>query len=60
MTKNYKYLILGSNRLLGKSLKKSIKKNLRICVARKKSDFNCDLTNKKKYLYCSINIILSM
>lgn len=48
MSKNYKYLILGSNGLLGKCLKKSIKKKLRICVARKKSDFNCDLTNKKK------------
>ena len=44
----YKYLLLGSNGLLGSELKKILPKQNTICVARNKSDINLNLENFNK------------
>ena len=47
----YKYLILGSNGLLGSTFKGLISKHERITIARKYADINLDLENKKRFLW---------
>lgn len=44
---NFRFLILGSEGLLGTEFKKLIKKKYRLCISRKYSDVNMDLTNFK-------------
>jgi dTDP-4-dehydrorhamnose reductase len=46
--KTFKYLILGSNGLLGKELKKILPPAKTLCIARNASDINIDLINFKK------------
>ena len=43
--KIFKYLLIGSNGLLGSELKKILPKNESLFIARKKSDYNIDLSN---------------
>lgn len=43
--KNYKFLLIGSNGLLGNQLKKILPKSQTFCIARKKSDLNINLEN---------------
>ena len=43
--KTFKYLILGSNGLLGKELKKILPPAKTLCIARNASDINIDLIN---------------
>jgi len=60
---NFKYLILGSEGLLGTEFKKLIKKKNRLCISRKYSDLNMDLTNfkllKKIFTIFNFNYVLN-
>ena len=59
---NFKYLIIGSNGLLGSKIKKNLPSKDTFCIARNFSDYNCDLSNLKKLLnffdkYKFVNVI---
>ena len=45
---NFKYLIIGSNGLLGSKIKKNLPAKDTFCIARNFSDYNFDLSNSKK------------
>ena len=47
----FKYLIIGSNGLLGSRLKNNLPSKDIFCIARSYSDYNCNLNNSKKLLY---------
>jgi dTDP-4-dehydrorhamnose reductase len=48
--KIFKYLLIGSNGLLGTEIKKILPKNQTILVARNKSDYNLNLENFDKLI----------
>tara|TARA_B110000483_G_scaffold239303_1_gene317540 strand:- start:1474 stop:2358 length:885 start_codon:yes stop_codon:yes gene_type:complete len=47
---SFRYLIIGSNGLLGSKIKKNLPSKKTFCIARSFSDYNCDLLNLKKIL----------
>jgi dTDP-4-dehydrorhamnose reductase len=61
--KNYNYLILGSNGLLGNEIKKILPSNKNLFVSRNKSDLNLDLSKfknlKKLFNKYSFNVVIN-